>query len=750
MEEKSIDRIWDEYEISQLISLFYSLRTIDISQWDETLQDISNMLISYHQQKHPACSNSELDEFSLFALGERLHGIKMLDQEIGVCGEDYSEKEAELFQLRKIKPGEFNAIIMPKNIVESGENQDFESITMENREWDEYESACFICVCKQLKDADSVSAVIRDFRDHLKQYTEKNGHPMDLSRNAGAINRRAFQMDFLLSSGKQGKKGSPKIDCEMVRLYFEKPDEFKNILEQAIILLGYSEKRSLFPFYRPKESIDYSDVSKNEYKADSVVAENAVDLKENKRYRKILEENFSNGIRIESRLDQHKFKQRYTETFHIDMDESKFKENIKSIAYEKETRWFLQESEKQLEFMQQIIAEVSAVFENGFTCVYIECIYNHFKDEIEEHLSVYSKDTFIPILMRAVKGKYDKDGWDHLFPKGEVPSPDADVKKYIRDSQRELSYIELEQDLWFIPLKKIKQVIHTTDLIINTGKNTYMSIETFPINIGDLKKVKEIINAGISTAPKAQLSAEECRRLVYIDCKTVKIDTENFSLIGFHNALGYLLRNDFSFSSTFVTEKDKRIDTTRLYKEFCEDRMKFKLDDLKEYAKEINAPISHDVVRNCSIRIDEDNFYSPELVHFDVERIDKSLEENFCLADYLPICNAEALLSLLPSVDGIKWTGYLLESFLYSYSKEFSLMHKSFSEKNFNGVMVKNDSKFESYEQVIIDVLSHRDNWENKDDALEILTSGGYLTKARCKDIEDIIKNAKMKQNKGE
>lgn len=79
-------------------------------------------------------------------------------------------------------------------------------------------------------------------------------------------------------------------------------------------------------------------------------------------------------------------------------------------------------------------------------------------------------------------------------------------------------------------------------------------------------------------------------------------------------------------------------------------------------------------------------------------------------------------------------------------------MHKGFAEKNFNGVMVKKTAGFENYEQLIVDVLSKRNGWKNKEDVYSILTDDGYITRAKYNGIEEIMKMAKLKRekNKGE
>lgn len=307
----------------------------------------------------------------------------------------------------------------------------------------------------------------------------------------------------------------------------------------------------------------------------------------------------------------------------------------------------------------------------------------------------------------------------------------------------------MEQDLWFVPIDKIKQVVRSTPSIINTATNTYMSITAFPITTEELTRVKNVIKNAIVTAPARQLQAEECRRQIYCDseCKSVKINTEMFSITCFQKAIGYLLRDDFNFTTKFITPKDIEMDTGKMYREFCDNRNQFTLEELKEFSKEINTSIRHDIVHDSMVRIDKDNFVKDSFVNFDAKKIDRFIEENICTGKYMSLKKIGPLVSIFPSVENYRWTGYLLESYIYSYSEKYELLNSSFSENDFNGVMIRRDAGKMEYDDIIMDVLIHKD-CNTEEDALNELKEDGYITRANYKGINIILEKAKIKRRK--
>lgn len=747
-DKKNIDDIanelWDEFATAHMLELYYALRDVDSSEWDEMIRQECVTLEKYHRKKYQL-EGIEKPFFTLTELAMKIYGFKLLEAGQGIEGEAYSALDKEMFSMRGENMNAFEKLLSPQE-------KELSPVAME-RQWDAYEIARLTYECANL-NGHSISAVIRDFYEHLQKYASDLGFVMDVSRTKGAINRHALEIDYLLTEGRRGRKGGSTEDKRIVSLYRFQNQEFQQILSEANIKLGYEEEsnidrnKSLATGVVKELQQDYQHGKELIIKSEPRNYDEAEDVDDTDKYRKIMEDEYPNGIRLNSKLDFKRFAGLFQEKYGIEIDSDMFSRNILSITYEDNGRRKLKNNQEQNNIISKILNDFDEIYANGFSCIYRCCIFSHYKYEIEHQMQIYSEDEFWSILERSMQS-YDVNGYGHVTKKGYQANPDEDISRYIRDVQKEISYDELEQDLWFVPIDKIKQVVRSTSSIINTAPNTYMSITAFPITTEELNKVRDVIKNAIVAAPARQLQAEECRRQIYCDseCKSVKINTEMFSITCFQKAIGYLLRDDFNFTTKFITPKDVEMDTGKMYREFCDARDQFTLEDLKEFSKEINTPIRHDIIHDTMARVDQDNFVKDSLVHFDAKKIDAFIEEHICTSKYISLKKISSLVSNFPSVENYRWTGYLLESYIYSYSEKYELLNSSFSENDFNGVMIRRDAGKMEYDDIIMDVLVHKD-CDTEEEALNELKADGYITRANYKGINSILEIAKIKRRK--
>ena len=87
-------------------------------------------------------------------------------------------------------------------------------------------------------------------------------------------------------------------------------------------------------------------------------------------------------------------------------------------------------------------------------------------------------------------------------------------------------------------------------------------------------------------------------------CPGVAINTEEYTTYGFRNCLGCILKNSFSFNGPIISELGKEISTADVYAEYCEEREKVTLDDLKKISSDMNTSIIYwESVREKTIRL---------------------------------------------------------------------------------------------------------------------------------------------------
>jgi hypothetical protein len=169
------------------------------------------------------------------------------------------------------------------------------------------------------------------------------------------------------------------------------------------------------------------------------------------------------------------------------------------------------------------------------------------------------------------------------------------------------------------------------------------------------------------------------------------------------------------------------------------------VDELKKLASDMDTIIYWDAVREETIRISEEVFFRNDRVLFDIDKVDEVLD-SFVENDYVSIKEI-GLFMLFPNTN-VKWNGYVLESFVYKYSKKYKLIHATFSASGYFGAVVKNSSIIDDYRTLIVDALSNTDEWKDNESALEWLVNKGYQQRKKYSDIEKVIHEAKLIREK--
>ena len=206
-----------------------------------------------------------------------------------------------------------------------------------------------------------------------------------------------------------------------------------------------------------------------------------------------------------------------------------------------------------------------------------------------------------------------------------------------------------------------------------------------------------------------------------------------------------LIGDNFSFNGAIISPKGSMIDTKEVYAEFAKARESFTFDELKQFSADLEINIYWNTLMRECVRISEYEFIRRDLIDFDAEAIDNVLETMFS-GDYAPIKDISLFLHF-PNV-GYRWNLFLLESYLYKGSKAFSLIHSSFTRDEVYGAIVRNTANIYDYDALVVRVLADSGKYESGKTAIKYLTDNGYQARKRFDGIENVIKQAKLLNEK--
>lgn len=529
-------------------------------------------------------------------------------------------------------------------------------------------------------------------------------------------------------------------DKDFVKLNRERYNRLVPVMNKLIAFCKANEHGALTSFNstshnKPeKETAQHPDVSKKLSTMDSQVRE---------RYITVLSNNFVDGFRYEKSIDRNRFKMYYSDMFGEELveDDECLVQTLMKIGTIRDKRIFVKDESEQKDLIAEINDTIVETFKNGASCIYMECLFARFQEQLAEMLHIYNMDSFEGILFNSGKRSYFKK-YNYLYGYNKEPAPTRDVIEYMRKSHLPVSYSEIEKTIWYIPLDKIKHTLVTTQGIVNVASEAYLYAPNLPVSENEIHQIAELISHAL--LQRSYISDVELMQLIGEHCPSVLMNTPDYPMWGLRNALAYLLSDKFSFRGAIISDKDEDIGMAEVFSDFCKRSKHITVEELKQFANELNTVIYWDSVYSEMVRINQNEFVHRDRIHFDVEETDSVLD-NLIQNVYMPI-KAINLFLHFPATD-VSWNNYVLESYVANYSKKFKLLHASYAATDCCGAIVRQDSVISDYRTLIVDVLAKNSGWKNKNDALQLLVNLGYQQRRSYGDIESVIQEAKARMS---
>ena len=458
------------------------------------------------------------------------------------------------------------------------------------------------------------------------------------------------------------------------------------------------------------------------------------------RWRPILQDSFPDGYILKDLLGQFQaavfWQEHYGEECPIQGDD--IDAAMKAVGTVRDGRVFIKsEDDKQL--IAIICEEINDILSH-YTTAYRSCIYDFFFND-PATTEIYTEPVMTQQLLDEAKGCFYSV--NQVFAKpGQYASVIQDARKVLRNHGGPMPVDEVAKVLWFIPHDIVYHYLSVDDESLNIGNSTWMLAEHFPVTHEDAAKIGDILDEYFLT--NSYVQAFDLMPLLRDRLPSIADNLSGMTYQAVFNIVAYYLRNRFNFTKAIISPKGTSVDFTDLFRAFAAERDTFTLTDLEALASELKLPIYWEsTYAGGAVRVSKTEFVNKRLIQFDVDAIDIALED-FCPGDYLPLMSvSSAMMMHLPSC-GYRWNGYLLLSYVFSFSKVFRLSYSSFGKTGYYGAMVRRSCKtINNYGSLIERVLTDDDTWKTTADALDVLVKYGYQALRKYKGIDNVVAQAK-------
>lgn len=597
-----------------------------------------------------------------------------------------------------------------------------------NIPWNEYEAVLLVEACNKVISGEaSKSDVIPELSSRLRGRMLSQGVEIsETYRNENGIALQLSAMQYIMTNGEIGLPGGSAIFSRMASLFTEDRPSFdmKLNLAQKIYPIvsgqvdGYqTNTESACPILEDgsKDNVVY--VQQSDSDRDGSMSKKIVG---------VLRSYFSRGFRLNSTIEERRFKQFYENQYSSEFPATlQLSMMIPRLGIQHENKVYLPEFMLAADVRDKIQLYIVSHFESS-DYIYYDAILDKFSEDIVDS-QIFDKET-----LKAYLQYYDVYGWSYeTFYISKTNSvsvnQDQDIIDFVRMQGGIVTENEILNAFHYMPKDYVVRcVVRNNRTLISCGRGYRFHIDNYRINDIEKNGIREIIQLSIQSA--GYLTTSELARSVQIKYPSVLSDNTEYGIIGFRNVVSNLYEGEFSFYNNLISSMHSRLDTNQVFEDFCKSKATFTIEEVNQLADDLRTLINFDAISRYCIRVSESKFISKDNIVFDVPATDAAIA-NYCSGEYVTILDINTFVAF--PYCSYRWNNYLLESFVAQYSKQFKLMHSRYNKDNTIGAIVKRTSAFSDYDEILIDAVANSKVPLNENEVLDYLQEKGYIARRR-------------------
>lgn len=627
--------------------------------------------------------------------------------------------------------------------------------------WNEHETSLLIDAFEQVRcHAISRNEAITHLSKRLRNRMILDGIAINEKyRNVAGIDLQLLSIECSVN-----EEGVIKEDNQLSGVFYKvlwqsinERSLFEDVLKQANLLYPEIDEPTVvlstqsvaeYPFsnFNDNQAI-VAEPSEIQYVQEPVCNWNAIntDSKEKElkqRIQSILIDKFPKGFRLGSTISYKRFSSIYTSIYNeeILIDIDNLEQCVKECGIQYRGLVYVPLIMLDEETKNELFEYIEQQFAQGISCIYYNVLFEIFSQQFLGQTMIDGE------MLRLYLEFYNEDGEYHFdkqkFSKGEYAKVDinAEVLDYVKAQGGCVTEGEVVKALSYLPKVEVIEAFSTNrQTLVLASMKTRFHIDNFQLE--DVDKIAIINYLEQEIADMQYVTFTELFDKMAAISPRVIDNNMQFTQTGIRTALSSILGNDFCFIGSFISSYDNPVSIKDAYIGMGRGRESFSIEEVQDMATDFKTPINFEALAEHNIRISEEKFVRKDTIHFDVDAIDNAIAL-FCPGEFISISEVNTFAAFHDC--GYRWTPFLLESYLFSYSKLFSLKHMRFNKSTVTGAIVRNSSHFGGYTDIMAVALAKADVKLDKTTSLTYLSEKGFIERRRLKTIDEVIKRAKI------
>ena len=462
----------------------------------------------------------------------------------------------------------------------------------------------------------------------------------------------------------------------------------------------------------------------------------------------VLREKFPDGLRQQN-LAMKQYKVRYEEMFGeaLLVQNAMLMEKLRDIGEVRvDGRIYAKASGAEQGILEGIAKDLMRLLDESASSLYWPCIYEHYRNEFSG-LSIFTEDVMRSELIPLFSSDYVCG--EVISKRSETQDRGEEIRRLVTESPGEISLKGIQEKIWYWPQNMVKKFLDGVPGIIK-AKDLYFYGPNVTLSDTEKQRLRDALLEDMTQ--RQFIPNDRLREILEESCPGVAIDMSSLDNALLRKALAMLYPADFIERAKGLFPAGHMKSGREQIQEYCHAHTKLSTSDIKWFAKQrgILGNICNYVMDEM-VRVSPEEWIRRDHVYFQgkeahiIQKIGQQMGEKTCM----PLEEFTLFLSF-PDI-GIPWNSYVLESFLYKNDAilcPFSLVQANggVSDSGVYGAVVKKGYAIDSYDDVLIELLSRSSDWQTDEESLDFIVAHKLQVLRKLKQIGTIVKQAKRKR----
>ena len=462
----------------------------------------------------------------------------------------------------------------------------------------------------------------------------------------------------------------------------------------------------------------------------------------------VLREKFPDGLRQQN-LAMKQYKARYEEMFGeaLLVQNAMLMEKLRDIGEVRvDGRIYAKASGAEQGILEGIAKDLMRLLDESASSLYWPCIYEHYRNEFSG-LSIFTEDVMRSELTPLFSSDYVCG--EVISKRSETQDRGEEIRRLVTESPVAISLTSIQEKIWYWPQNMVKKFLDGVPGIIK-AKDLYFYGPNVTLSDTEKQRLRDALLEDMTQ--KQFITNVRLRDILEESCPGVAMDMSSLDDALLRKVLAMLYPADFIEKAKGLFPAGHMKSGREQIQEYCHAHTKLSTSDIKWFAKQrgILGNICNYVMDEM-VRVSPEEWIRRDHVHFQgkeahiIQKIGQQMGGKTCM----PLEEFTLFLAF-PDI-GIPWNSYVLESFLYKNDAilcPFSLVQANggVSDSGVYGAVVKKGYAIDSYDDVLIELLSRSPDWQTDEEALDFIVAHKLQVLRKLKQIGTIVKQAKRKR----